>query len=55
MLPKPILIVGGSIVAIMLGGTRLGPIVALLLVAVLAYTALSSNTLTNPNASNVAA
>lgn len=44
MLPKPLLVVGGSVVAIVLGGTQLGPIVALLLVAVLAYQALTSKT-----------
>lgn len=51
MLPKPVLLVAGSAIAIALGGTRLGPIVALLLVAVLASTALSSKTFST-NASN---
>lgn len=48
MFPKPLLLVGGSIVAIILGGTRLGPFVALILVSVLAYLAFTSKTLSTP-------
>lgn len=43
-MPKPLILIGGSAIAIALGNTRLGPIVALLLLAVLSYIALTSKT-----------
>lgn len=48
MLPKPILAIVGSGIAIALGNTVLGPVVALALVAIIAYLALTSQSLTQP-------
>lgn len=45
MLPTPLLLVVGTGIAIALGGTRLGPIVAVALVGVLAWILLTSQTL----------
>lgn len=45
MLPAPILVIVGSGIAIMLGGSRVGPIIALILVGILSYLALTSTTL----------
>jgi hypothetical protein len=41
MTSKPLVLIVGSAIAIALGGTRAGPIVALVLVSILAYELLS--------------